>query len=396
MQALFVNCDPAVYFQKGLCKSSKPCYNKLNKDLINGGKALTSNGPYRATGGRLALGIVLALIVGALTPLLTVLEMSVLMPVVLPGGVFMVFLFCYAGPLPAWLFTIAHLAAAGALLGEHFLLMLLVSGTVPALLCMRMIALKRPFFEQMKLGVAAFLGGMLLAVTIAYLSFGGNMIERMADTLKAQFALMPDAFFAPFVDMINSAMSTGIPGVGKMTVQSYRAQIGGILDLMSEVYQQSLPGALLSGAALTGVLSVLWGNWLQARHGLATNESYVGPTRWFLPRNVTLGLTLMWVAAFILSQTGYAQGETVYYTVYSLASLAFFIQALGAVDRFFFRRGTPDGRRRALLVIALVLGLLFRFINTLLFAIGAGSALFGSHGAFRRPLPSGNDDDTQQ
>ena len=30
------------------------------------------------------------------------------------------------------------------------------------------------------------------------------------------------------------------------------------------------------------------------------------------------------------------------------------------------------------------------------FAIGAGSALFGSHGAFRRPLPGGNDDDTQQ
>ncbi len=357
---------------------------------------MTSNGPCRVSGGKLALGIVLALLVGALTPLITVLEMSVLMPVVLPGGVFMVFLFCYAGPLPAWLFTIAHLAAAGVLLGEHFLLMLLVSGTLPALLCMRMIALKRPFFEQMKLGVAAFLGGMLLAVTVAYLSFGGNMIERMADALKAQFALMPDAFFTPFVDMINSALSTGIPGVKMMTVQSYRAQISGILDLMSELYQQTLPGALLSGAALTGVLSVLWGNWLQARRGLATNESYVGPTRWFLPRNVTLGLTLMWVAAFVLSQTGYAQGETVYYTVYSLASLAFFIQALGALDRFFFRRGTPDGRRRALLVIALILGLLFRFINTLLFAIGAGSALFGSHGAFRRPLPSGNDDDTQQ
>ena len=357
---------------------------------------MTSNDPSRVSGGKLALGIVLALIVGALTPLITVLEMSVLMPVVLPGGVFMVFLFCYAGPLPAWLFTIVHLAAAGVLLGERFLLMLLVSGTVPALVCMRLIVLKKPFFDQMKLGVATSLAGMLAAVTVAYMSFGGNMIERMADMLKAQFALMPDAFFAPFVDMINSAMSTGIPGVKVMTVQSYRAQVSGILDLMSEVYQKSLPGALLSGAALTGVLSVLWGNWLRARRGLATEASYVGPTRWFLPRNVTLGLTLMWIAAFILSETRYAQGETVYFTVYSLASLAFFIQALGAIDRFFFRRGMPDGRRRALLVIALILGLLFRFINTLLFAIGAGSALFGSHGAFRRPLPGGNDDDTQQ
>ncbi|MBR0367551.1 MAG: hypothetical protein IJH86_04045 [Clostridia bacterium] len=357
---------------------------------------MISNGPGRVSGGKLALGIVLALIVGALTPLLTVLEMSVLMPVVLPGGVFMVFLFCYAGPLPAWLFMIVQLAAAGVLLGEQFLLMLLVAGTLPALVCMRLITLKKPFFDQMKLCVAASLAGMLAAVTIAYISFGGNMIERMAEALKAQFALMPDAFFAPFVDMINSAMSTGIPGVGKMTVQSYRAQIGGILDLMSEVYQQSLPGALLSGAALTGVLSVLWGNWLQARRGLATEESYVSPARWFLPRSVTLGLTLMWIAAFILSETRYAQGQTVYFTVYSLASLAFFIQALGAVDRFFLRRGMPDAKRRTLIILTLILGLLFRFINTLLFAIGAGSTLFGSHGAFRRPLPGGNDDDTQQ
>ena len=117
--------------------------------------------------------------------------------------------------------------------------------------------------------------------------------------MKAQFALMPDAFFAPFVDMINSAMSTGIPGMKAMTKEDYRAQVAGVLNLMSEVYQQSLPGALLSGAALTGVLSVTWGNWLRARRGLATDESYIGPTwRWFLPRNVTLGLTLMWVVAY--------------------------------------------------------------------------------------------------
>lgn len=358
---------------------------------------MTPNLPYRVPGGKLALGIVLALLVGALTPLVTVLEMSFLIPVVVLGGVFMVFLYCYAGNLPAWLYMIVQLCATGALLDERFAAMLLVSGTLPALMCIRMIALKRPFFEQMKVAVAVHLAGMLLAVTIAYLSFGGNMIERMAEALKRQFDLMPDAFFAPFVETLNSALSAGsFPGISSMTVEGYRAQIGGFLNLMSEVYQESLPGALLSGAALTGVLSTLWSNWLRARRGLATEESYIGPTRWFLPRNVTLGMTLMWVAAYILSMTDYAQGRTVYYTVYSLASLAFFIQALGAVDRFFFRRGAPDRRRRRLLVVTIVLGIIFQLFNTFLFAIGAGSALFGSHGAFRRPAPRGDDDDTQQ
>ena len=358
---------------------------------------MTSNIPYRVPGGKLALGLVLALVLGALTPVVTLLEMSMLMPVVLLSGVFTVFLYCYAGQLPAWLYTIVQLASTYALLDERFSLMLLLSGTLPALACIRLIALKRPFFEQLRLDLAAHLLGMLAAVTVAYLSFGGNMIDRMADALKRQFDLMPDSFFTPFVDMVNSALSTGgFPDVSAMTVESYRAQIGGFLSLMSEVYQQSLPGALLSGAALTGVLSALWGNWLRARRGLATSESYIGPAQWFLPRNVTLGLTLMWLAAYILSETRYAQGETVYYTVFSLASLAFFIQALAAIDRFLFRRGAQDARRRRLVTLALALGILFRFVNTILFAIGAGSALFGSHGAIRRPPQRDNDDDDTQ
>ena len=358
---------------------------------------MTSNFPYRVPGRKLAVGIILAVLIGALTPVVTVLEMTFLMPVVLLSGVFMVFLFCYAGQLPAWLYMIVQLASTGVLLGQRFMLMLLAAGSVPAIVSIRLIARKRPFFEQMKVSVAVCLLGILAAVVIAYNGFGGNMIERLAEVLKRQFDQMPDAFFTPFVDMVNSALSTGnFPDVSAMTVESYRAQIGGFLNLMSEVYQQSLPGALLSGAALTGVLSVTWGNWLRARRGLATDESYIGPTRWFLPRNVTLGITLMWLAAYVISKTGYAQGQTVYYTVYSLATLAFFVQALGAVDRFFFRRGVPDGRRRALVIIALILGLVFQLFNTFMFAIGAGSALFGTHGAVKRPMPRGDDDDTQQ
>ena len=353
------------------------------------------NEPYRVPPGKLILGVILALLIGALTPVITVLELSLLMPVVVLSGLFMVFLFCYSGQITAWVYMIVQLATTGALLGTPFLLMLLTAGTIPALMGIRLITQKVPFFDQMKAMIAAHLGGMLLAVTIAYMNFGGNMIQRMAEMLRRQFDLMPDAFFLPFVEMVNSTIgSGGLSGMKALTVADYRAQVVGVLNLMSEIYQNSLPGALLSGAALTGVLSTLWGNWLTARRGLATNESYVDPVAWFLPKNVTLGLTLTWVVAFILAQTEYAQGETVYYTVFSLASLAFFIQALGAVDRFFFKRGMPDGRRRRLLVLTLVFGILFRVCNTLLFAIGACSALFGSHGAVKRP-PRRGDDDTE-
>ena len=357
---------------------------------------MTTNRPYRVPPGKLALGIVLAVLVGALTPVVMMLEMSLLMPVVVLGGLFMIFLFCYSGQLPAWVYMIVQLCATGALIGTPFVLMMAAAGTVPALVSIRLALLKRPFFDQMKSDITIHLSGMLLAVTIAYLNFGGNMIERMAEVLRRQFDLMPDAFFAPFVEMINSALSGGsTPGMKAMSVADYRAQIAGVLNLMSEIYQNVLPGALLSGAALTGVLSALWANWMLARRGLATNESYISPVQWFLPRNVTFGLTVMWIAAYILSQTRYAQGRTVYYAVFNLVSLAFFIQALSAIDRFFYRRGAGERRRRAMLILALIMGILFRIVNTVFFAVGASSALFGSHGAVKRPPRSDKGDDSQ-
>jgi elongation factor G len=66
---------------------------------------------------------------------------------------------------------------------------------------------------------------------------------------------MPDAALQPFVDAINSTLGIGVTGFEAFTVQSYRASLSGIVDLMQQTYAQNLPGALLSGAVLSGVLA---------------------------------------------------------------------------------------------------------------------------------------------
>ena len=356
--------------------------------------------PYRATGGRMAAGVVLALALGVATPVLTVAELLTLTPVMQLSGVFMVFLFAFAGRLPAWLYMTVQLAASARLMGSTYMWMTMAAGTFPAILCMRGLMLKKPFFEQVRTGILFYLLGLVGAIMIATGTFGGNLIGQLSDSMIAQFRAMPDAFFAPFVETVNqrleeSGLSGLAPLMAPMTVATYRSQFIAVAELLGQTYQQALPGALIAGAAVSGVVGALWSNWQMARRGFATDYSYIEPTRWFLPRSVTAGLMLIWVVGYFISESKYASGEAVYMAAYMLASAAFIIQGMCAVDRFFYRRGASDSRRRHILYAAAIFGPLLRLLNPFLFIVGAGSALFGSQGALRRPAPMDDDDDNE-
>ena len=351
------------------------------------------NEPNRATGGRLVAGFLLALVLGALAPAVTILEMSLLLPVIMFGGVFMVFLYGYAGRMPAWLYMVTLLSSTAYLMGGRFMWMMLVGGAMPAIIVMQGIYMKQSFFDQMRRGILYYGLGLVVALYIAYTAYGANMIGRLTDTVQSQFKSMPDEFFLPFVETVNSALSAGGVDASRLiTVEYYRAQVAALVPLMGDTYAQTLPGLLLAGGLLSGVLSVAWGNWRYARRGLASAESFIGMTRWFLPGQVTFGLLSLWLAAFILTRTDYAAAQTVYVAVYQIISAAFMVQALCAVDRFGYRRGMSARRRHVWMAVLLALSALFRLPGAGLFIIGAASALFGSHGAFRTIKKPGGQD----
>ena len=348
-----------------------------------------SNLQLQQTGRRqFAIGIVLAIVLGIVTPVLTVIEVSLLMPVILLNGLFMVFLYCYSGRMPSWLYMTIQLGAAAVLMGSTYMWTTMAAGVFPAILAMRGIMLKKPFFEQLKADIAFYLLGMLGAIIIAWTALGGNVIGRITGSLRDQFNLMPDDLFAPFVDALNRAIPSGISV--PMTVSSYRERVMAVLELLGETYAQVLPGKLICGAALSGALTALWGNWLMARHGLAGKGSYIVLSRWFLPGQTVVGLLLMWLIAYLISATDYSSKTSVYIAVYDLVSAAFYIQAIGAVDRFLSRRGASGRKRHVLVVLTMILGLVLRIFNSILFVIGACSALFGSHGIVKR-RPRNND-----
>lgn len=347
---------------------------------------MSQNRVDRVPAGKMIAGIIIAVLAGVLFPFITLIEMATLSPVVLTAGVLVVFLQCFAGWIPAALLIVLQLVSTGFFMGNVLMGMMLLASVIPAILILRGIHLKKPFFEQMRNGLVFSVGGMILAVFVAYLCFGSDMIAQMMDALRAQFDLMPDELIMPFVDTINSALSMMNGGTAQtqaITVETYRAQVMGVFDLLQEAYSQSLPGTLLTGAVIFGGVSVLWGNWMKARRGLATPESFIGMSRWYLPGQITAGLLFLWVVSYFIVMSGSLSGETVYITIYLLIHLAFTVQALASFDRRFLKRGIPAGRRYLFVALILLASQIVSFLNTALFLYGAASALFGSKGAFR-------------
>ena len=331
--------------------------------------------------GKIIWGSVLAILLGALVPLAATLGVLALSPLLLIGGVVLVVLQCYGGWIPAGLYTGVSLAGSAWLLGAQPTLILTVAMFLPAAFALQGILLKQPFFEQLRASIIDHMAGLLAGLLVAYTAYGAGMVTKLMDGVRAQFALMPDAAFAPFVEMVNATLSGGLSGAGVVTVDTYRASIKGMLDLMERTYGQTLPGMLLCAALISAVLTVLWGNWRMALRGLATEQSFVGMSRWFLPANVSIGALVLWVVGYVLTLTSYAESATVYTTIYLVFRQIFSIQALASTDRRLIRRGMSTARRRTLLVLAFIAGQLFELMSLVLLVHGLASAMFGSNGA---------------
>ena len=346
---------------------------------------MDSNQVISVTKGRLAGNIVLALLIGTLLPFIAIVQVSLLVPVLMACGILAVRMKVRVGWAPAIALFGAAVGSFMVFMGEALTVALVLAAVLPAIFCALAMQRKQPFFEQMKGGILAYGLGLVAAMLALYLIFGGNMVARFVDLIRQEFARMPDAALQPVVDALNSAFTlSGVRPAEVYTVEIYRGQLSGVLDLMQQTYAQVMPGALLSGAILSGVLSVLWANWTMARRGMATNESFVGMSGWFMPTHITLGALGLWAVGLILLLSGSANGPTVYMTIAQAVGAAFAVQALCALNRRMLRADRPLSRRRLLIGLLCVAALLMRSLGSALAYVGVASALFGSHGALRR------------
>ena len=345
---------------------------------------MENNQVIRVSTGRMIGSIALALLSGIALPIVALFQISLLVPVLMLGGMLAVWFKAKAGWIPAGVLIAVSVGATAWFMGIQMALMLFMAAYAPTIPIIWGMTRKRPFFEQMRNGVLAYVAGLILSTVIAYIGFGSGMVGQFVDLIRAEYDQMPDSALMPFVEWANSMLaSSGAISARTMTVDTFRGQLTGILDLMQQTYSQALPGTLLCGAMLSGVLSVLWGNWTMARQGLATNESFIGMSRWFLPAQVSLGALGLWLVGIVLAYTGYENGATISFTIGEVAGAIFAIQALCALDRRMIRAGRQMTSRRVLITLFAALALILRDIGMILCYVGIASALFGSHCAIR-------------
>lgn len=328
---------------------------------------------YRPSPGKIAFCTIAAIVIGVLEPLALTLQMMLPMPALSLIAVLGVALSVAGGVIPA--IVLCVVAVGSTLLGFGPLVAILMAAMslAPAAVIVLGICRKRPFFRQMFWGVTAFLACTTAAVLLAGLFFGGDMIGKAMDFVRSMFDGQKDALWASIAEVLSA---------GSITKADFVNAYYQTLNLMETYYEYRLLANLLSGAALSGVICVFWGNWLAARRGEATAESFRGLSEWYLPANLTLGLLMMLAASAVLNATSIPGGATVWLIVSDLAKVAFIIQGYAAMDRRLKAGGASSGRRKGMVVLAILAGVIFTtWIFDLTAIAGCGSALFGRRGA---------------
>ena len=337
---------------------------------------------YKPSPGKVVGCTILAVVLGVLAPLALMLQVMMPMPALSVTVLLAAALCVVGGLIPAAVLGVVALVGTLVGLGPAATVIAAIMCGPPAVVIIHGIRQKKPFFRQMFSGVAVCMACVIAAVLMAGALFGGDMIEKAVDFVRAAFEQQQDVLWASVQEMLG--------GVGGGVTQAdFTGAYYDALNLMEAYYEYSLLANLLTGAAMTGVIGVLWGNWLAARRGEVTPESFRGLGEWYLPSNLTLGLLMMLLFSAILKGTSFAGGTTVWVIVSGLARVAFVIQALAAVDRRLKAQGSTRGRRTAMVVLVIVAGALSGdwFFGLDLFGIvaiaGCASALFGRRGAAR-------------
>ncbi|MBE5775795.1 MAG: hypothetical protein E7337_18055 [Clostridiales bacterium] len=207
------------------------------------------------------------------------------------------------------------------------------------------------------------------------------MISKFIDGMRAQFNALPDELILPIVDYVNAMMANLAGGTIApeylVTVEEYRNIFSGtMMDVLQARYVEYLPACILTGAVVSGLISVLWGNWRMARKGLATPESFIGMSGWNFPAGFACGVFFIWITGFaFVGSSEYKSAISAYRAIDMLVQIAFLVQALACFDRMLIKRYTGLRARRVLIILLIIGALIMPGVNMILQAVGAVNLL---------------------
>lgn len=320
--------------------------------------------------GRTLIGCLLGYLLAVISPVMLATELTSLLPVLQLPSIGMLLILCYCGRGASVCTGMLLVFFTARRLGATFAWVMLLASVLPLSYLIRKSA--RPYFEQMKHAVIAYTLGMVAAVALLYISYGGSLIERALMLLPRAARSLPMEAAGGLSEIFRAS---GVFAGGVDFLDYFE----NLIASMVPVYEMNLPGLLFGGAILTGVLNVWIIGRVRKSRLKEIGDLYVPLKDWSLPYSTSIGVLLMWGTAYILYAADYAYGQPMYYAVYHIALVVFCIQAFASFARHWERKGT--GVKIAICVAVPVLCL--SGMTILLALYGSASAIFGRRGAIR-------------
>ena len=350
----------------------------------------------RRTPGRLIAGALLAVLIG-----LTSQYMLALSPLLFLAPVLTALTYAYAGAAAALLSCAVQLGVAYASFGAALAALEFILLVAP--LAFTLWTLRPggpPLFEALRRTLPVWLLCAVLTVGLARYLVGMDLADYLAALVRRELEALPAGMLDSFLTLFYGgdapeALNLLTYSLGFLDPAERARSVASLTEALRNTLALSVPGTLLTSAALTGLLATALPLRRLVREGALEALRWTPLNKWRLPASMAVAATVFYVSSLLLFQFApLSQAQSVAMALQMLAALAFRVQAVGSLERRL--RSMRPGARRLLIALLLLLPL----TANLSVLHGMLSSLFSpTDGAVTRYLQKrrarhGGDDDT--
>ena len=350
----------------------------------------------RRTPGRLIAGALLAVLIG-----LTSQYMLALSPLLFLAPVLTALTYAYAGAAAALLSCAVQLGVAYASFGAALAALEFILLVAP--LAFTLWTLRPggpPLFEALRRTLPVWLLCAVLTVGLARYLVGMDLADYLAALVRRELEALPAGMLDSFLTLFYGgdapeALNLLTYSLGFLDPAERARSVASLTEALRNTLALSVPGTLLTSAALTGLLATALPLRRLVREGALEALRWTPLNKWRLPASMAVAATVFYVSSLLLFQFApLSQAQSVAMALQMLAALAFRVQAVGSLERHL--RSMRPGARRLLIALFLLLPLTAN-VSVL---YGMLSSLFSpTDGAVTRYLQKrrarhGGDDDT--
>ena len=311
----------------------------------------------RRTPGRLIAGALLAVLIG-----LTSQYMLALSPLLFLAPVLTALTYAYAGAAAALLSCAVQLGVAYASFGAALAALEFILLVAP--LAFTLWTLRPggpPLFEALRRTLPVWLLCAVLTVGLARYLVGMDLADYLAALVRRELEALPAGMLDSFLTLFYGgdapeALNLLTYSLGFLDPAERARSVASLTEALRNTLALSVPGTLLTSAALTGLLATALPLRRLVREGALEALRWTPLNKWRLPASMAVAATVFYVSSLLLFQFApLSQAQSVAMALQMLAALAFRVQAVGSLERRL--RSMRPGARRLLIALLLLLPL---------------------------------------